>query len=161
MFVPFLGAYVKYTRGNPWQTARVAIAGPILGGLAALAFYLVGKADRLGVLIALGYFGFFINLLNLIPIAILDGGAIWRSTRWLWIGGGRQQGARLGRALRRHRDPARARRLGGVPSRSTASDGRPPHPRRPRARHRATRSRRSSEEFRAGFALFADSTGRP
>ena len=27
MFVPFLGAYVKHTRGNPWQTARVAIAG--------------------------------------------------------------------------------------------------------------------------------------
>ena len=32
VFIPFLGAYVKHTRGNPWQTARVAIAGPILGG---------------------------------------------------------------------------------------------------------------------------------
>ena len=32
VFVPFLGAYVRYTRGNPWQTARVAIAGPMLGG---------------------------------------------------------------------------------------------------------------------------------
>ena len=42
VFIPFLGAYVKHTRGNPWQTARVAIAGPILGGLAALACYLVG-----------------------------------------------------------------------------------------------------------------------
>src|SRR5215475_1185514 len=30
VFIPFLGAYVKYTRGNPWQTSRVAIAGPIL-----------------------------------------------------------------------------------------------------------------------------------
>ena len=26
VFVPFLGAYVKYTRGHPWQTVRVAIA---------------------------------------------------------------------------------------------------------------------------------------
>ena len=34
VFIPFLGAYVQYTRGNPWQTARVAIAGPILGGAA-------------------------------------------------------------------------------------------------------------------------------
>ncbi len=31
IFVPFMGAYVRYTRGHPWQTARVAIAGPILG----------------------------------------------------------------------------------------------------------------------------------
>ncbi len=89
VFVPFLGAYVKYTRGNPWQTSRVAIAGPILGGLSSLGFYLAGKSDHSGVLVALGYFGFFINLLNLIPISMLDGGAIWRSTRWLWIGGGR------------------------------------------------------------------------
>src|SRR3979409_269437 len=36
VFVPFLGAYVRHTRGNPWQTARVALAGPILGGLAGL-----------------------------------------------------------------------------------------------------------------------------
>ena len=28
VFIPFLGAYVKHTRGNPWQTTRVAIAGP-------------------------------------------------------------------------------------------------------------------------------------
>ena len=28
VFIPFLGAYVKYTRGHPWQTVRVAIAGP-------------------------------------------------------------------------------------------------------------------------------------
>jgi Zn-dependent protease len=89
VFVPFLGAYVKYTRGNPWQTSRVALAGPILGGLSSLAFYLGGRADHSDLLIALGYFGFFINLLNLIPISLLDGGAIWRSTRWLWLGGGK------------------------------------------------------------------------
>src|SRR5262249_2941334 len=45
VFIPFLGAYVKHTRGNPWQTARVAIAGPILGGVAALGCYLVGEAQ--------------------------------------------------------------------------------------------------------------------
>jgi Zn-dependent protease len=89
VFVPFLGAYVKYTRGNPWQTARVAIAGPLLGGVAALGCFLAGKADDSTLLVALGYFGFVLNLINLVPFGILDGGAVWRSTRWLWLGGGR------------------------------------------------------------------------
>lgn len=91
VFIPFLGAYVKYTRGNAWQTARVAIAGPILGGVAALGCYLVGRADGSDLLVALGYFGFFLNLINLLPVGILDGGAVWRSTRWLWLGGGRNK----------------------------------------------------------------------
>ena len=91
VFIPFLGAYVKYTRGNPWQTSRVAIAGPILGGVAALACYVVGKSEGSNLFIALAYFGFVINLFNLLPVSILDGGAVWRSTRWLWYGGGREK----------------------------------------------------------------------
>jgi Zn-dependent protease len=91
VFIPFLGAYVKYTRGNPWQTTRVAIAGPILGGVAALACFAVGKAQSSDLFLALAYFGFVINLFNLLPIGMLDGGAVWRSTRWLWLGGGRQK----------------------------------------------------------------------
>lgn len=89
VFIPFLGAYVQYTRGNPWQTMRVAIAGPIFGGLAALVCYLTGNARDSDLLLALGYFGFFLNLFNLIPVGIFDGGAIWRSARWLRLGGGR------------------------------------------------------------------------
>lgn len=89
VFVPFLGAYVKHTRGNPWQTTRVAIAGPMLGGLGALACFLVGKSDGSHMLVAIGYFGFVLNLINLLPFGILDGGSVWRSTRFLWFGGGR------------------------------------------------------------------------
>jgi Zn-dependent protease len=88
MFIPFLGAYVKHTRGNPWQTTRVAIAGPILGGIAALACYVIAESNGSSLWFALAYYGFFLNLFNLIPIGILDGGAVWRSTRWLWHGGG-------------------------------------------------------------------------
>ena len=73
VFIPFLGAYVQYTRGNPWQTARVAIAGRQQGS---------------DLLLALAYFGFFLNLFNLIPVGIFDGGAVWRSARWLRVGGG-------------------------------------------------------------------------
>jgi Zn-dependent protease len=88
VFIPFLGAYVQYTRGNPWQTARVAIAGPILGGVASLVCYVIGRADSSDLFLALAYFGFFINLINLIPVGILDGGAVWRSAAWLRRGGG-------------------------------------------------------------------------
>jgi Zn-dependent protease len=41
--------------------------------------------------VALAYFGFIINLFNLLPLWILDGAAVWRSTRWLWLGGGREK----------------------------------------------------------------------
>jgi len=88
VFIPFLGAYVQYTRGHPWQTARVAIAGPIFGGLAALVCYLIGRSQGSGLMLALAYFGFFLNLFNLLPFGILDGGAVWRSARFLRLGGG-------------------------------------------------------------------------
>jgi Zn-dependent protease len=88
VFVPFFGAYVRYTRGNPWQTARVALAGPIMGGVAALVCYALGRERHSDLLLALGYFGFFLNLINLLPVGILDGGAVWRSARFLRRGGG-------------------------------------------------------------------------
>jgi Zn-dependent protease len=91
VFIPFLGAYVKHTRGNPWQTTRVAIAGPFLGGIGALVCYLIGRSDGSNLLVALGYFGFVLNLINLLPFGILDGGSVWRSTKWLWYGGGRNK----------------------------------------------------------------------
>jgi Zn-dependent protease len=88
VFIPFLGAYVQYTRGHPWQTVRVAIAGPIMGGAAAFVFYLVAQSQHSNLLYALAYFGFFLNLFNLLPFGIFDGGAVWRSARWLRLGGG-------------------------------------------------------------------------
>lgn len=90
VFVPFLGAYVAYTRGHPWQTVRVAIAGPILGGAAAFALYLVGKGQTnpQNIWLALAYFGFFLNLFNMLPFGFFDGGAVWRSARYLRLGGG-------------------------------------------------------------------------
>jgi Zn-dependent protease len=88
VFIPFLGAYVAYTRGHPWQTVRVAIAGPILGGAAAFVFYLLAQSRDSDLLYALAYFGFFLNLFNMIPFGIFDGGAVWRSARFLRLGGG-------------------------------------------------------------------------
>jgi Zn-dependent protease len=91
VFIPFLLAYVRYTRGNPWQTARVALAGPILGGVASFVCYLIGKQQHSGLLLALAYAGFLLNLINLLPFGMLDGGAAWRSARFLRLGGGRSK----------------------------------------------------------------------
>lgn len=87
VFIPFMGAYVRYTQGHPWQTARVAIAGPILGAAGAFVFYAIGRHQDSQLFEALAYFGFFLNLFNLIPIGFFDGGAVWSSARFLRLGG--------------------------------------------------------------------------
>jgi Zn-dependent protease len=88
VFIPFLGAYVQYTRGQPWQTVRVAIAGPILGGAAAAVCLAIAQSNGSRLMYALAYSGFFLNLFNMIPFGIFDGGAVWRSARFLRLGGG-------------------------------------------------------------------------
>jgi Zn-dependent protease len=103
VFIPFLGAYVAL-RGqpfDPWRNALVSVAGPAAGGVAALACLVYGRSVGSDLLLALAYAGFLLNLFNLIPIGILDGGHILRSWRILRAGGGRPS-------------PADARRLSGV-----------------------------------------------
>ena len=80
-FIPFLGAYVliKDAPLNPWRNALVALAGPAYGGVGAAVCWVVGEAINSDLLRALAYAGFLINLINLLPVGILDGGAIWRS----------------------------------------------------------------------------------
>lgn len=103
VFIPFLGAYValRNTRFDPWVSARVAIAGPIAGGAAALACLVVGRLGSSDLLVALAYAGFLLNLINLIPVGFLDGAHVLRAWRVLRAGGGRPS-------------PAQARQLGTV-----------------------------------------------
>ena len=103
VFVPFLGAYValKGQPFDPWRNALVSIAGPVAGGLGALGCLIYGSAADSDLMLALAYSGFFLNLINLVPIGFLDGGHMLRSWRVLRHGGGRPS-------------PADARRLGGV-----------------------------------------------
>jgi Zn-dependent protease len=86
---------------DPWRNALVAVAGPVAGGIGALACFVYGSSSGSDLLLALAYAGFFLNLVNLIPVSILDGGHILRSWRVLRAGGGRA-------------NPAEARRLAGV-----------------------------------------------
>ena len=80
-FIPFFGAYVliKDAPLNPWRNALVSLAGPAYGGVAAAVCWAIGEAYNSDLLRALAYAGFLINLINLIPIGILDGGSVWRS----------------------------------------------------------------------------------
>jgi Zn-dependent protease len=80
-FIPFLGAYVliKNAPLNPWRNALVALAGPALGGAGAAVCWGLGESMDSDLLRALAFAGFLINLINLIPVGILDGGAIWRA----------------------------------------------------------------------------------
>jgi Zn-dependent protease len=89
VFLPFIGAYVaiRDARMNPWQSAWISLAGPLAGGGASAAVWAVGEQQHSGYLQALGYVGFLLNLFNLLPIGILDGGAIWRSIRTMRLGG--------------------------------------------------------------------------
>jgi|HubBroStandDraft_1064217.scaffolds.fasta_scaffold129129_1 Zn-dependent protease len=88
MFIPFMGAAI-FTRSlgdNALAEARVGLAGPILGSIGAAAVAVVGELTGSSLLIALAYFGFFINLFNLLPVVPLDGGrAAAAMSPWMWF----------------------------------------------------------------------------
>jgi Zn-dependent protease len=98
IFVPFLGAFVAFRTEQltPWRLARIALAGPVLGTVGAAAFWVAGESIDSKLLQALGYFGFLINLFNLIPIGFLDGGQILRSFEYLRRGGAKARAAMVG-----------------------------------------------------------------
>jgi Zn-dependent protease len=90
MFIPFLGALItlKKLPDDAWNEAKVAIAGPILGGLGAAACWGLGEWLGSDLLVGLAFTGFFLNLFNLAPISPLDGGRIVAAIHpGLWIVG--------------------------------------------------------------------------
>lgn len=77
-FIPFVGAWIqlKDLPHNAETEAYVGIAGPVAGTLAAWACYEAARATHSGLLLALAYAGFMLNLFNLLPISPLDGGRV-------------------------------------------------------------------------------------
>ena len=77
-FIPFVGAWIqlKQMPHDAETEAYVGIAGPIAGTVASLACYYAARETGSGLLLALAYAGFMINLFNLIPMSPLDGGRI-------------------------------------------------------------------------------------
>jgi Zn-dependent protease len=88
----FLGPFgavigLKQPPKNARQEAVIAIGGPVVGTAGALALYLWAMAVPAGwfhgLLISLAYFGFFLNLFNLVPVTPLDGGRVASAlSRW-------------------------------------------------------------------------------
>lgn len=76
VFIPFLGAMIsaKSLGDDAVAEARVGLAGPILGTIGTLIPLAVWLATGSDLWRAIAYVGFFINLINLLPVLPLDGG---------------------------------------------------------------------------------------
>ncbi|MBJ7597358.1 MAG: site-2 protease family protein [Candidatus Dormibacteraeota bacterium] len=78
LFIPFFGAAI-FQRQHPTDAlkqAQIGIAGPIAGTIGATAAFVLYGSTHNPVLLLWAYVGFFINLFNLIPVGMLDGGWI-------------------------------------------------------------------------------------
>ena len=69
------------------QEAVIAIGGPVVGTAGSLAVLLwamsLPNGYLHGLLVSLAYFGFFLNLFNLVPMSPLDGGRVASAlSRW-------------------------------------------------------------------------------
>lgn len=88
VFIPFVGAFVAM-QGQPRDAAveaRVAMAGPVAGSLAAWAVLGAGLEFEARLLVALGHTAVLLNLFNLVPVPPLDGGRIAGAfTRTYWL----------------------------------------------------------------------------
>ena len=76
MFVPGLGAFVRLKQhpATVAEDARVGLAGPIWGAVAALLTLGAGSLFGSPILSAIGHVAAWINLFNLLPVWQLDGG---------------------------------------------------------------------------------------
>lgn len=91
VFIPFIGGAVtlKDQPRSVYDDALIGLAGPFAGTLASLSCLQIYKwrHDPLWLLIA--FFGFALNLFNLLPLGMLDGGRISAAvTKWMWLFGG-------------------------------------------------------------------------
>lgn len=76
MFIPGVGAYVRWTAAGvtPEARALVSLAGPLAGAAGAALCGLLWLQTQERLWLGLAGFSAFINLMNLIPIWRLDGG---------------------------------------------------------------------------------------
>lgn len=91
VFIPFVGGAVtlKDQPRSAYDDAQIGLAGPVAGTFAALISLQIFKWTLQPLYLAVAAAGFAINLLNLLPIGMLDGGRISAAiTKWMWLFGG-------------------------------------------------------------------------
>jgi Zn-dependent protease len=90
IFIPFLGAAI-FQRSHPTDAlkqAQIGIAGPIAGTIAATAAFALYGSTHNEIFLLAAWLGFFLNLLNLIPVWQLDGAWILAPVSpWLQVAG--------------------------------------------------------------------------
>ncbi|MGH7178344.1 MAG: site-2 protease family protein [Tepidisphaeraceae bacterium] len=107
IFVPFLGAVIllRERPANAKVEAVSAIAGPVAGTFGALACFAWYVQTRSELALLLSWFGFTINLFNLLPVPPLDGGRVAAAiSPWVWILGLAGLGAMVVDDFRHGRD---------------------------------------------------------
>jgi Zn-dependent protease len=90
LFIPFMGAAI-FQREHPndaLHQAEIGIAGPVAGTVAATAAFVLYSATHQPVLLLWAWLGFIVNLFNLIPVGMLDGGWVLAvASKWFQIAG--------------------------------------------------------------------------
>jgi Zn-dependent protease len=81
MFIPGVGAFVRLRQPprSPAEDARIGMAGPMWGALAAVGFLVMGRAMQWPAWNAIAAVGAWINIFNLLPVWQLDGGRAWNA----------------------------------------------------------------------------------
>jgi Zn-dependent protease len=85
VFLPGLGAYVRWQAIGVSQETRAAIslAGPLAGFLSAAVCAAVGLKTESPIWLALARTGAWFNILNLIPVWVLDGAGAMVPLNWM------------------------------------------------------------------------------
>jgi Zn-dependent protease len=73
-----LGAFTSWrpTERSPYQEAETALAGPVLGTAGSLVIGYIGHLQGSAMLESIAFTGLFLNMLNLAPVPVLDGGRL-------------------------------------------------------------------------------------
>lgn len=88
IFIPFVGAviWIRQQLPNARVEALISIAGPLagtIGSLAMLAWYFATGSQ---IPLVLSWFGFTMNLFNMLPVPPLDGGRVAAAiSPWVWV----------------------------------------------------------------------------
>jgi Zn-dependent protease len=91
VFIPFIGGAVtlKDQPRSAYDDAQIGLGGPVAGTIASLVFLQIFKWTDATAYLAIAAAGFALNLINLLPIGMLDGGRISAAvTKWMWVFGG-------------------------------------------------------------------------
>jgi len=91
VFIPFIGGAVtlKDQPRTVYDDALIGLAGPAAGTAASLICLQIYKWHGARQYLLIAFLGFALNLINLLPIGMLDGGRISAAiTKWMWLIGG-------------------------------------------------------------------------